>query len=335
MILVTGASGALARLVTARLATATTPTTAPGGRPALVVGSHDPDRVAGTVPEGVEVRLLDLDAPATLAPAFRGVDVVLLVSAGYAEDDVVTARHGAAIEAAESAGVRHLVYTSLTAAGDHLRYALAHRWTERRLAASSLGWTVLRNGLYAELLAPEVAAAAASGTLTAPLGQGRLAAVAREDLADVAARVLAETDADLAGGPGAASRHAGRAYELVGTEALGPADLVAAAERVRGGAVDYRPGDYAGVRAGLVGLGVPLWQPDMLVSTYSAVAGGFLGGTRTDLPGLLDGAPRPAVDVLTEAAAALVSGANAIEANAAGANAADAPAGSVEPTGAA
>ncbi|MHC0431816.1 NAD(P)H-binding protein, partial [Streptomyces sp. O3] len=169
MLLITGASGGLGQLIAGRLA----------GREDVVLGTRRP--AAGE-------RRIDFDDPASLADGFAGVDTVLLISAGFGEDDTVIARHEAAISAAEKAGVGHLVYTSLSGDGDHLAYALAHRWTERRLRASSLEWTVLRNGLYAEFLAA-IAAPGPDGTITAPLGDGRLAAVARDDLAEVAAGV--------------------------------------------------------------------------------------------------------------------------------------------------
>ncbi|MFD3604373.1 NAD(P)H-binding protein, partial [Streptomyces sp. NPDC058656] len=196
MILVTGAAGALGQLVAQQLA----------ARDDVVLGTRTP-RSAGE-------RRVDFDDPASLD--FSGVDTLLLISAGFGEDDVVVARHDAAVTAAEKAGVRHIVYTSLSGDGDHLAYALPHRWTEHRIHRSSLEWTVLRNGLYAEFLAA-IAAPGSDGTITAPLGAGRLAAVAREDLAEVAARVVS-----------APERHAGRTYELVGEEALGGRGLAAA-----------------------------------------------------------------------------------------------------------
>ncbi|XIE81848.1 NAD(P)H-binding protein [Streptomyces sp. SBR177] len=126
------------------------------------------------------------------------------MSAGYGEDDVVIARHEAALSAAEAAGVRHVVYTSLSGDGDHVTYALAHRWTERRLRRSSMEWTVLRNGLYAEFLT-WIATPDAENRITGPLGDGRLAVVARADLADIAVAVATDP-----------APHAGRVYELVG-----------------------------------------------------------------------------------------------------------------------
>ncbi|MFI8879624.1 NAD(P)H-binding protein [Streptomyces sp. NPDC055243] len=262
MLMITGATGALGKLVTARLA----------DRSDVVVGSRSP------APGG---RRIDFDDPASLD--FTGVDTLLVISAGAAEDDVVIARHEAVISAAEKAGVGHLVYTSLSGDGDHLTYALAHRWTERRLRGSSLNWTVLRNGLYAEFLAA-VAAPGPDGTVAAPLGAGRLAAVAREDLADVAVRVATDPAA-----------HAGRTYELVGEHALGGADLAAAI----GGS--YEPGTLAATREAITAAGGALpFQVPMLLSTYAAIAGGFLDGTGVDgsaLRTLLGKEPRPAIEV--------------------------------------
>lgn len=278
MIVVTGASGGLGSLVLERMA--------PDAE--VTAGSRTPELVSAELP----VRRIDFDDPAGLATAFDGADVVLLISAGYGEDDVVTARHGAAIEAAERAGVSHIVYTSLAGAGDHLAFALAHRWTERRLKAGRADWTILRNGIYAEMSIPDAAQAAATGSLTAPLGDGGLAAVAREDLADVAAKVLAE--------PG---EHRGKTYELVGTHAFGGADIAATVARVTGTSVTYAPGTLAELRQGLTDAGVPGWQIPIVVSTYANIAAGFLAPTASDLTVLLDHPPRAALDVIAAAVA--------------------------------
>ncbi|WP_405854797.1 NAD(P)H-binding protein [Streptomyces sp. NBC_00090] len=268
MLLVTGVSGALGSLVAERLA----------GRDDVVLGTRA--GLPGT-------RRVDFDAPVTLPDAFAGVDTLLLVSAGYGEDDTVIARHGAAISAAERAGVRHLVYTSLSGDGDHLTYALAHRWTERRLQRSAtLDWTILRNGLYAEFLT-WIAAPDAGNRITGPLGEGRLAAVAREDLADIAVAVATDPAA-----------HRNRVYELVGERPLGGAELAAAL-----GAA-YAPGTLADARAAVAASGAVPFQVPMLASTYSAIAHGFLDGTgvESDLRALLGGRePRDALDVFVKA----------------------------------
>ncbi|MEJ8643139.1 NAD(P)H-binding protein [Streptomyces sp. MS1.HAVA.3] len=269
MLLVTGTSGGLGSLIARRLADAP-------DRPDVRFGTRAPDGPG-------QVRV-DFDDPDSLD--FAGVDTLLLISAGYGEDDQVIARHGAAIAAAERDGVGHIVYTSLTEAGDHLPYALPHRWTERRLRGSGAAWTVLRNGLYAELLGA-LAAPGPDGVITAPLGDGRLAAVAREDLAEVAVRVALAPDT-----------HAGRVYELVGDRPLGGAELAEAT------GVRYAPASLAEARTALSGPGAEAYQVPMLVATYSAVAAGFLATPdQGTLPALLGRAPRPALAVYAASAA--------------------------------
>lgn len=265
MILVTGATGALGALIVERLT----------DRDDTILGTRDPHQLQA----GLPVRRIDFDHPGTLLTGFAGVDVLVLISAGYGEDDTVMARHGAAIDAAGKAGVGHVIYTSLTADGDHLPYALPHRWTERRLQESAMEWTILRNGLYAELLAG-LAAPSEDGRIIAPLGEGRLAAVARADLADAVVRVAVEAPA-----------HAGRIYELVGEDAIGGADLA----RAHGPHVTYEPDTLAQARARIAASGAESFQVPMLVGTCSAIAAGFLSRTGGDLRQLLGRPPHSAL----------------------------------------
>lgn len=272
MLLVTGVSGALGSLVAERVA----------GRGDVVLGTRA--GLPGT-------RLVDFDDPSTLPDAFAGIDTLLLISAGYGEDDVVVARHEAAISAAERAGVGHVVYTSLSGDGDHLTYALAHRWTERRLQRSSLNWTILRNGLYAEFLT-WIAAPDADNRITGPLGDGGLAAVARADLADIAVSVATDP-----------APHAGRVYELVGDRPLGGVELAEAL------GATYAPVTLAEARTAVAASGAQAFQVPMLVGTYSAIAHGFLDGSgvKSDLRALLGG--REPLDALEVFAAAVRDGA--------------------------
>jgi NAD(P)H dehydrogenase (quinone) len=286
MILVTGASGGLGGLILDRLD-----------------GSEDVQVAAGTrTPAGV-ARRIDFDEPATLVEGFADVDVLVFISAGFAEDDVVRARHGAAIDAAAAKGIRHVIYTSLSGSGDHLTTALAHRWTEGRLAEAPFDFTVLRNGLYAELPAEfalsSVEPVAATGMFHAPLGTGRMAVVAREDLADVAVRVAVEVQADLARAD--AGRHAGRTYELGGVTAVGGDEIAAALATALGRRVEYQDVPLAAVRAALSDSGLEPYRVGHTISLLSNVSAGVLEPRASDLPELLDGAPRDVTDLITDA----------------------------------
>jgi len=273
MILVTGGSGALARGITAKLR-------ADGAD--VLVGTREPSALAE--------RRVDFDAPETLPAAFSGIDVLVMISAGYAEDDVVYARHRAAVEAAEAAGVGHVVYTSLIGAGDHLSIAAPHRYTERLLAAAGLDATILRNGLYAELFAPQAQGASATGELALAWGSGGLRPVVRDDLAEAAAIVAREIDAArAAGGP---SPHAGLTYELDGTEYVTGLNLAAALTEAAGRPVAYSDPGLAGTREALAGYGLLPYQAAHTVSILSNVQAGLLDRTDTALPKLLGREPR-------------------------------------------
>jgi NAD(P)H dehydrogenase (quinone) len=266
LILVTGSTGKLGHAILSHLIARGAPA---GGSSRTGVGA---------------TRTLDFDRPESIR--LTGVDTLVLVSAGEAEDDVVIARHEAVIAAAERAGVAHVVYTSLAGAGDHLAFALAHRWTERRLRESTLRWTILRNGLYADLFGSLLAW---SGTqLTSAFGDGALAAATRDDLAEAAA-VVAEA-------PG---EHAGRTYDLVGPPVTAPQ----IAERVGVPLVEVTLADR---RRQLDQAGLKPFQPAMLMSIHSGVRHGFLGGMGDDLARLLGREPS---DALAEAAAVVEAGA--------------------------
>ncbi|TFD60315.1 NmrA family NAD(P)-binding protein [Cryobacterium sp. Hh38] len=254
MILVTGASGQLGRAIVERLA---------GGNQPAVAGTRRPV-------EGSEQRRVDFDEPGSLD--FTGFATVVMVSAGYAEDDVVIARHESVVAAAERDGVQHLVYTSVATDGDHLGFALAHRWTEQRIQGSTLRWTILRNGLYAELFGSLLAPS--DGVITAPFGTGSVAVVTRADLAEAAAIVAV-----------APHRHINRVYDLVGSHAI------TAGQVAEGAGLLYRPASLGSHRAALEQSGLLPFQPAMLLSIYSSAAHGFLSRTTTDLGDLLGRGP--------------------------------------------
>jgi NAD(P)H dehydrogenase (quinone) len=168
--------------------------------------------------------------------------------------------------------------------------------TERLVRGCGLPWTILRNGLYAELFAglltwtaeaPERATdgpqPAAGEALESAFGDGALAAVDRADLAEAAAAVAAEPAA-----------HVGRTYELTG------APITAAQVAARLG-VPHRTIALAEYRDRLHRVpGLLAFQPPMLLSIATSVRHGLLDGTGPDLAALLG---RPAGDPRVTAAA--------------------------------
>ncbi|GHJ48733.1 NAD(P)-dependent oxidoreductase [Catellatospora sp. TT07R-123] len=251
LVAVTGATGRLGGRVAHRLAEA-------GVRQRLVV--RQPER-APVLP-GCEIARAAYHDGAAVTEALTGVDTVFMVSG--AESARRVAEHRTFIDAAVAAGVRRLVYTSFYGAAPDATFTLArdHWHTEEHLKASGLAWTVLRDNLYLDVLP---LFADAEGVIRGPAGDGRVAAVAIDDIADVAATVLRE--------PG---RHDGQTYDLTGPQALTLAQVAEIVTLVTGRPMRYHAETPAEAYQSRTHYQAPDWQVEAWVSTYLAIGTGEL-----------------------------------------------------------
>ncbi|MBU8895187.1 NAD(P)-dependent oxidoreductase [Corallococcus sp. H22C18031201] len=186
-LLVTGAAGHLGRQVLELLLAANVGP--------VIATTRDPEKLRDFQARGVTVRAANFDAPESLPRAFAGAERMLLIST----DDLThpgrrLEQHRNAVAAAVTAGVKHVVYTSLTHpdASSPITFASDHRGTEEALANSPLGYSVLRNNLYADLLLYSLPRALASGQLVSAAGDGGVGFVTREDCARAAAAALTD-----------------------------------------------------------------------------------------------------------------------------------------------
>jgi uncharacterized protein YbjT (DUF2867 family) len=249
-IAITGVTGALGGEVVRLLAGADM-------RLDLRLLARDPSRAPDV---DTDVRALDYRDPDPAA--LRGVDTLLLVSASESQDrrDV----HRTVVAAAADAGVRHVVYTSFCGAAPDASFTLGrdHHDTEQAIRESGMAHTILRDNFYLDVL-PSFADE--HGVVRGPAGTGRVAAVARADVAAVAAAVLR-----------APEEHAGATYDLSGPEALTMAEVAERAGRVLGRELRFEDETleeaYASRRAGWPD--AEDWQLDAWVSTYTAIADG-------------------------------------------------------------
>lgn len=259
---ITGATGHIGRIVTSLLSSAGVPTR-------LVV--RDPNRV----PHGpADVKQAAYDDREASLRALHNVDVLFMVSASESADRLE--QHRTFIDAASAAGVRHVVYTSFLSAAPDATFTLArdHWATEEHLRASGMRWTFLRDSFYLDFL-PTLAGN--DGVIRGPAGDGRVGAVARNDVARSAAAVLTDPD-----------RHTGCIYELTGPEALSLADVARTVTEVTGQSTTYQTETVEQAYASRQSYGVPDWQLDAWVSTYTAIADGELAAV-TDTVELLTG----------------------------------------------
>lgn len=282
MIVVTGASGQLGRLVIEALLKKI-----PAAQ--IVAAARTPAKIADLATKGVQIRQADYTQPATLDAALVGADKLLLISSS--EIGQRASQHRAVIDAARRAQVGLVAYTSVLHADTSvLGLAGEHRETEAMLAASGLPHVLLRNGWYTENYALGIAAALQHGALLGSAGSGRIASAARADYAEAAAAVLT-LDGQV-----------GRVYELAGDSAYTLAEFAAELGRQAGKAIAYKDLPEAEFKAVLVGAGLPEPVAALLADSDAGAAKGALFDDGRQLSRLIG---RPTTALATTIAAAL------------------------------
>ncbi len=288
MIIVTGATGKLGRLVIAGLLESVPPAQ-------IVAAVRTPEKAADLAALGVQVRQADYTEPATLRPALAGADKVLLISSSDlgAGSDARVAQHQAVIAAAKGAGIKLLAYTSMLRADTSvLALAKVHKATEENIRASGLPFVFLRNGWYFENQTEVLAPAIQHGAILGAAGEGRFASAARSDYAAAAVSVLT--------GPG----HENKAYELAGDTPYTLSELAAEVSKQAGKPVAYNDLSPEAYQSALVGFGLPADLAGLLVDAEVGAARGELDGPSDDLRALTG---RPTITLADAVAAALKS----------------------------
>lgn len=204
--------------------------------------------------------------------ALEGAKILFMVSAAEAEDRLQ--QHYAFVDAAADAGVEHVVYTSFYRAAPDATFTLArdHHATEEQIRASGLQYTFLRDNFYLDFL-PLLAGE--DGVIRGPAGDGVFSGVAREDVARCAHAVLRDP-----------AIHKGKTYDLTGPEELTLAQAAEVLSTGTGRTISYHPETVEEAYASRASHGVPQWQLDAWVSTYTAMAAGEMAGLSPDIHGL-------------------------------------------------
>ena len=292
-LLVTGAGGQLGQRVLHHL---TDTLNIPAGR--IAAATRKPDGLAAWAAKGVVVRRADFDEPASLEQAFTGISRLLLISTDALDrPGHRLAQHRAAIGAAAQAGVSHLVYTSMpkpeTSA---VLFAPDHAGTEAALAASALPeWTVLRNNWYFENLFFSLPSALGSGSWYSAAGEGRIAHIARDDLARAAATALS----------GAVQGKS--TLTLTGAKAYSTAEIAALVAKSTGRPLAVVPVPVEGLVQGMIAHGLPEGLARTFASFDTNTAQGGLADITGDYRALTGVEPQGFEDWLAASKAALAA----------------------------
>jgi uncharacterized protein YbjT (DUF2867 family) len=245
---ISGATGAVGGTIAARLAHA-------GFEQRLIV--RDAARAPSLPAAGVAEA--SYEDPPTLREALVGMETFFMVSAGESADRA--RRHADAVDAAVEAGVERIVYLSFVSAASNATFTFArdHWHTEEHIRSSGIRHTFLRDNVYLDYVP---VFAGTDGVIRGPAGEGRVGAVARDDIAEVAVAVLL--------GEG----HDGRTYDVTGPEAITLGEAAEELSRASGRRISYHPETLEEAYASRASYGAPEWKVEGWVTSYAAVATG-------------------------------------------------------------
>ena len=282
MIVVTGATGQLGKLVVEELLKTVPPSE-------VVAAVRDPQKAQDLAAKGIKIRQADYAQPESLRKAFEGADKVLLISSNEMGQRV--AQHQAVIDAAKAAGGKLRADTSiLNADSSTLLLSQEHKATEPYLRNSGVPFTLLRNGWYTENHTASLPVAVEHGAVLGAAKDGRFATASRAEYAAAAAAVLT--------GEG----HENKIYELGGDEPYTLAELAAEVARQTGKPIIYKDLPQAEYARALTGFGLPEGLAEAISDADAGASRGELDTRSHDLSKLLG---RPTIPLQQAVTAAL------------------------------
>jgi uncharacterized protein YbjT (DUF2867 family) len=265
MILITGASGSVGKVVLAEVARS-------GHKHRAMYRSKEE---AAKAPAGTQTVIADFADKPSLAAALQGVESVYLVCSPI--PDLVRLESNA-IEACETAGVRRVVLNSALGAGDYPKsFPSWHRKVEDKLKSTRMAHCILRpNSFMQNVLTYYAPSIRAEGAFYGAMGNARTSYLDVRDIAVVASKALQ-------GG-----QHDAQTYELNGPEALTYPEVAEKISRHAGISAKYVDIPAEAQRKAMLDQGMPEWQVTALLDLqeyYTHGEGGTVDGVLERLLG--------------------------------------------------
>jgi len=210
---------------------------------------RDPERAEAIRGPGVELLVGDLEKPETWDAALNGVDKAFLLSP---EGPQMAELHGKFAEAANNAGVRHLVRMSILVANPDSPLAIGkwHGEADQNVANSGIPYTIIRPAYFMQNIIGSARMIAMEGAFPGAMGDGKVGVIDTRDIGNVAATILTSDG------------HEGKTYPLTGPESLSLGELAGKLSAVLGKEVKYVNVSQADAKSGMMAMGMPDWMAD-------------------------------------------------------------------------
>lgn len=134
----------------------------------------------------------DYNNYSSMLMAFSGIDKLLFVSSNELENRIE--QHTQVVQAAKASGIKYILYTSQMHKDVNfspIEFILSsHLATENAIKRSKMNYTILRNGLYMDILPSFLGQHIYKYGIYLPAGNGKIGFALRSEMAETAANVL-------------------------------------------------------------------------------------------------------------------------------------------------
>ena len=205
--------------------------------------------------------------------SLEGIEILFMVSGS--ENPNRVQQHKDFIDAAKVAGVSHVIYLSFYNASKNSIFTLGrdHYATEEYIKENGFKYTFLRDNFYADFF---VDLCREYGEIKGPAGNGKVSAVVRSDVSEVAAKILEN--------PG---KWENQTLNMTGPEELSMTEIVKAVSEYFGKEIKYIEETVEEAYESRKIWKAEQWEYDSWVSTYTAIAENEQSGISNDIEKVL------------------------------------------------
>ena len=205
--------------------------------------------------------------------SLEGIDVLFMVSGSENPDRVQ--QHKDFIDSAKTAGVSHIVYLSFYNASKNSVFTLGrdHYATEEYIKENGFKYTFLRDNFYVDFF---VDMCREYGEIKGPAGNGKVSAVVRSDVSEVAAKILENPE-----------KWENQTLNMTGPEELTMEEITKLVSKYLGKEIKYIPETVDEAYESRKIWRAEQWEYDSWVSTYTAIAEGEQAGVSNDIEKVL------------------------------------------------